>query len=290
MIIMTIMNWTNVSTNDKLTNVRSSVWDETGMGTAKQQGETWGARSQDWATANEPAWKLVFETVLEGAGVRTGTHLLDIGCGAGGTLALARKHGADVSGLDAAEALVAIARGRLPGATIEIGEMEELPFANESFDVVTGVNSFQFAGDLVNALSEARRVCRKNGTVAMLVWGKREECDLLTKVMPAVFALLPPPLPDAPRPLPLADAGVIEGVMVQAGLNPKDAIEFSSPLAFADAALAVRAMMSASARAIAHVGENRVKSTIEEALRTATRGDGSVCLNNRFRLVLATRH
>jgi SAM-dependent methyltransferase len=260
------------------------------MGTAKQQGETWGARAQDWAAANEPAWKQVFETVLEGAGVRPGTNLLDIGCGTGGALVLARKHGAEVSGLDAAEALVAIARIRLPGARIEIGEMEELPFANESFDVVTGINSFQFAGDLVNALSEARRVCRRNGTVAMLVWGKREECDLLTKVMPAVFALQPPPLPDAPRPLPLADVGVIEGVMVRAGLDPKDAIEFSSPLEFADAALAVRAMMSASARAIAHVGEKRVRSTIEDALQSATRSDGSVCLNNRFRLVIASQH
>lgn len=259
------------------------------MGTAKQQGEIWGARAQDWATANEPAWKHVFETVLEGAGVGPRTHLLDIGCGTGGALVLARKHGAEVSGLDAAEALVAIARGRLPNAKIEVGEMEELPFANESFDIVTGINSFQFAGDLVRTLSEAGRVCRRNGTVAMLVWGKREDCDLLTKVMPSVFALLPPP-PDAPRPLPLADEGVIEGVMVQAGLVPKHTTEFSAPLEFADTGLAVRAMMSASARAIAHVGEKQVKRTVEDALRSSTRSDGSVRLDNRFRLVLASRH
>lgn len=287
---MVIMNWTDMSTEVIVARTRSPKWDETDMGTAKQQGEIWGTRAQDWATANEPAWNQVFETVLEEAGVSRGSHLLDIGCGAGGALVLARQRGAEVSGLDAAEALVAIALGRLPGAKIEIGEMEELPFANESFDIVIGINSFQFAGDLVRALSEARRVCRKNGTVAMLVWGNREDCDLLTKVMPSVFALLPPPQPDAPRPLPLADGGVIEGVMVQAGLNPKDAIEFSSPLEFADAALAVRAMMSASARAIAHGGEKRVKSTIEDALRSATRSDGSVRLDNRFRLVLASRH
>jgi SAM-dependent methyltransferase len=260
------------------------------MGTAKQQGEIWGARAQDWATANEPAWKHVFETVLEGAGVGPRTHLLDVGCGTGGALVLARKNGAEVSGLDAAEALVAIAWGRLPGAKIEVGEMEELPFANESFDIVTGINSFQFAGDLVRALSEAGRVCRKNGIVAMLVWGKREDSDLLTKVMPSVFALLPPPLPDAPGPLPLADDGVIEGVMVQAGLVPKHTTEFSAPLEFADTGLAVRAMMSASARAIAHVGEKRVKSTIEDALRSSTWSDGSVHLDNRFRLVLASTH
>ncbi len=258
------------------------------MGTAKQQGEIWGARAPDWATANEPAWNEVFEKVLEGAGVRHGSHVLDIGCGAGGALVLARQRGADVAGLDAAGALVAVARNRLPGARIEIGEMEELPFANESFDVVTGINSFQFAGDMVGALSEAGRVCRKPGTVAMMVWGKREDCDLLTKVMPSIFALLPPPSPDALPPLPLADRGVIEGMMVNAGLKPKDAIEFSAPLEFADSEVAVRAVMSASARAIAHVGEKRVKLAVEDALRSATRGDGSVRLDNRFRLVLAS--
>ncbi len=260
------------------------------MGTAKQQGENWGARAPDWAAANEPAWSQVFEAVLDGAKVRRGSHVLDIGCGAGGALVLARQRGAEVSGLDAAGALVAIALGRLPGARIEIGEMEELPFANESFDVVTGINSFQFAGDLAGALSEAGRVCRANGTVAMMVWGKREDCDLLTKVMPAIFALLPPAPRDAPppQPLQLANDGVIEGVMVQAGLKPKDAMEFSAPLEFAGIDVAVRAVMSASARAIAHVGEKRVKLTVEDALRSATRSDGSVRLDNRFRLVLAS--
>jgi SAM-dependent methyltransferase len=168
--------------------------------------------------------------------------------------------------------------------------MEELPFVNERFDVVTGINSFQFAGNLVNALAEARRVCRNNGIVAMLVWGRREDCDLLTKVMPAVFALLPPPPPNAPPPLALSEPGVIEDLMAQAGLIPNNFSELSVALEFADIGIAARAIMSASARAIMHSGEERVQRGIEDALHSTVRSDGTIRLDNRFRLALATRH
>ena len=236
-----------------------TILTEADMGTAKQQGEVWGARADDWASANEPAWNPLFEAVLDGANIHRGSRMLDVGCGAGGALVLARQRGADVTGLDGAAALVAIARRRLPGAEILVGEMEELPFADERFDVVTGINSFQFAGNLVNALTEARRVCRRNGIVAMLVWGRREDCDLLTKVMPAVFALLPPSLPNAPPPLPLTAPGVIEDLMVQAGLIPNNVKELPAALEFADIGIATRAVMSASARAIMHSGEECVR-------------------------------
>lgn len=111
------------------------------MGTAAVQGELWGARAQDWADLNEPAWRPVFEAALKLAGVAPGKRLIDIGCGAGGALVAARQFGAEVAGLDASANLVAIARERLPHARVEIGEMEDLPFDNETFDIATGINS-----------------------------------------------------------------------------------------------------------------------------------------------------
>ena len=270
------------------------------MGTAAQQGEIWGARAQAWAEANEPAWQEVFEAVMERSGVQHGRRLLDVGCGAGGALVVARGRGAIVAGLDAAEALVSIARSRLPEAVIEVGEMEELPFADGSFDVVTGINSFQFASDAVSALREARRVVRAGGTVAVMVWGSRDECDLLSKVMPAVIACLPPapeaapepvpkPAPATPSPLPLWQAGVIEGLMDQANLLPRESLLFPGSLAFPDLDTATRAILSACARAIAHSGEARVHDAVQDALRPLVGKDGTVRLDNRFRLVLGMR-
>lgn len=259
------------------------------MGTAAQQGEIWGARAQAWAEANEPAWQGVFEAVMDRAGAAQGRRLLDVGCGAGGAMVAARERGAIVAGLDAAAAMVDIARNRLPDAVIETGEMEALPFADESFDVVTGLNAFQFAGDMVNALREARRVLRDEGTVAVLVWGRREDCDMLSKVMPAVIACLPPAPAPATPPLALWQPGAIESLMDQAEVVPRESVEVPGALIFPDLATATRAILSASARAIAHSGEARVSDAVEDALRPLVRADGTIRLDNRFRLVLGTR-
>jgi ubiquinone/menaquinone biosynthesis C-methylase UbiE len=51
---------------------------------------------------------------------------------------LAAARGAQVSGIDAAEALVAIARSRVPEGDFHQGDIEEFPFADEMFDVATG--------------------------------------------------------------------------------------------------------------------------------------------------------
>jgi SAM-dependent methyltransferase len=258
------------------------------VGTAQIQGELWGSRARDWSEANEPAWDPVFEFALRQAGVTTGTRLLDVGCGSGRALSIARAKGAEVSGLDASPGLVKIARHKLPAARIEVGEMEELPFDDEVFDVVTGINAFQFAGEMVRALSEARRVCRRSGTVMMLVWGRREDCELITVTMPALFALLPTAPPDKPAPV-LSEPGVIEGLMGRAGLSPTGSGEIGAPLAFPDAGTAVRAILSAgpSARAIKLAGEATVARAVAGTLGPVTQPDGSVVYQNRFRWVTA---
>lgn len=258
------------------------------LGTAAVQGAIWGARAHDWANLNEPAWNPVFQTVLKKAGVEPGTRLLDIGCGAAGALAMARQSGAQVAGLDASERLVAIARERLPGARVELGEMEELPFEDGIFDVVTAINSLQFAGDPIRALSEARRVLRPGGTMLAVVWGKRDDCELIAGTASAVFALIPPN-PEARAPLAWSEAGIIEGLMREAGLHPRSAGDFPGKLTFPDAEAAVGAVLSASARAIQHAGESAVADAIRKTLPRFTRTDESVVWNNRFRWVRAVR-
>jgi SAM-dependent methyltransferase len=168
--------------------------------------------------------------------------------------------------------------------------MEKLPFDDESFDVVTGINSFQFAGDLVDALREARRVCRPGGTVAMLVWGRKDACDMLTKVLPPVFALLPPTPPPAAAPPALAEPGVIERLMQDAGLVPIESHEIDGPLEFPNAETAIRAIMAAMTRPIRHAGEDAVRQAVVQGLAQVASGSGPLVLNNRFRLARARRN
>ena len=103
---------------------------------------------------------------LDAVGAGGGTRLLDAGCGSGLALALAARRGAVVTGLDALAGLLAIARERLPEADLREGDLEELPYADDSFDAVTAFNAVQYASDPTAALREIKRVAVPGAPVA----------------------------------------------------------------------------------------------------------------------------
>src|SRR5881628_1374549 len=146
-------------------------------GSAAIQGNLWSARALDWANVQESTMRSLYDAVLERAGLREGIALLDAGCGAGLFCALAAARGASVSGLDAAAAFVAIARKRVPSAAFDVGDLEDLPYADASFDVVTGFNSFQFAANPVAALRQSRRVAKRGARVFVVTWGRAQDCE-----------------------------------------------------------------------------------------------------------------
>ena len=141
------------------------------MGTAQLQGGLWAERAYYWATLMERNELPFFETVLMKLALDSTTALLDIACGTGQFVQMAALHGAQISGIDASAASIEIARQRVPSGTFAIGEMEELPYADHSFDAVTGFNAFQYAATPVHALQEARRVTKPGGKVAILWFG-----------------------------------------------------------------------------------------------------------------------
>src|SRR5262249_22421198 len=120
-------------------------------GSAAIQGDLWSARAQDWADVQEltqrPLYTSIPQEVMPGSHV----NLLDVGCGSGLFPAMAAA-ASRVSGLDAAGALLAIAKRRTPQADFRVGEMETLPYDSRTFDLVTGINSFQFAAHPLNAI------------------------------------------------------------------------------------------------------------------------------------------
>ena len=130
---------------------------------------------------------------------------------------------------------------------------------------------------------------RRGGAVLVLVWGRREECELVRITASAVFALLPPSPQGAAPPRAWAEPGVLEGVMREAGLTPREDGDFPGPLAFPDTVTATRAVLAASARAIEHAGIEAVTAAISATLPMVTQPDGRVVWNNRFRWVRATR-
>jgi len=261
------------------------------MGSAQMQGTLWGSRPTDWAELGEPVSRPAFEAVYARAGVGRGTRVADLGCGAGTALVYARSLGAEVAGLDASAPLIEIARSRLPGARIEVGDLEELPFDDHSFDVVTGFNSFQFAGDIPRALSEAARVCKPGGSVTMCVWGLKDECESVATTIAAMMALAPPPPPPPNARPPLGTPGVVEGLLRDAGLDPvtREAAEIA--FAFPDVETAWRAFASAgmTEMVIRKAGEEAARKAALDTLGPFIRPDGSVLQRNRFYWTMAAK-
>lgn len=102
---------------------------------------------------------------------------VDIACGSGFAAHLAAERNAQVSGLDAAEALVAIARARTPTGDFRVGDMFELPFADNCFDVATSFNGIWKGCE--GALSEARRVLVPAGRLGLTFWGRANHMGLM---------------------------------------------------------------------------------------------------------------
>jgi SAM-dependent methyltransferase len=253
-------------------------------GSATVQATLWGPRAEDWADCQEHVCRPLFAAVLAATGVGRGTDYLDIGCGSGLALHLASGLGARPSGLDATPELAAIARRRTPGADVRAGEMESLPFAATAFDVATFFNAVQYATDSARALTEAKRVLRPRGRIAVAVWGRPQECQPAV-YLSALGRLLPPPPPGAPGPFALSAEGALGALAARAGLRATAEGAVDCPFAYPDLETALRALLSAgpAVRAVNAVGEERVRAAVTEALAAFATPEGGIFMGCRFR-------
>jgi SAM-dependent methyltransferase len=256
-------------------------------GSAARWGPLWGARPADWALS-EDQQLATYEEALRRVPVEPGWQVLDVGCGAGAFLRLAAGRGAVPFGIDASAELVAFARGRLPAADLRVGDMENLPWADETFDLVTGFNSFFFADDMVAALREAGRVARARAPVVIQVWGAHERCDL-EAMKHVARPFFPPRPPDAPPDPDLSEPGLLRDLAEQAGLEPRE--EFTSTWAFEfpDEEALARALVAVAGLAViaGPEREQELKQAIVDALASFRRSDGSYRLSNEYRYLVA---
>ena len=260
------------------------------MGTADVQGSLWGAKASDYATIVEGFFSPVYERVLTEVGAGPGASLLDVGCGPGLAAWMAAQRGAQVSGLDAAAASLRIARERTPHGDFRLGDMEELPWPDAIFDVVTSFNAFQFAGDLIYALREARRVLLPGGRVAVVVWGPEKELEIAVTIA-AISRLLPPSPRTNDALLDLATPGYLETILAQAGFTPLTNGEVNCRFVFPDLATAVRGCMSAAPAVAAtrRSGAEPVRRAIADSLTQFRSSSGGYCQDNRLRWVIASK-
>jgi SAM-dependent methyltransferase len=253
------------------------------------EGRLWSVRADDWAAIQERQVAPAYEAALDALRVGPSTRLLDAGCGAGMFMRLAADRGADVHGLDASEGLLAHARGRVPGAPLRQGELEQLPYEDASFDIVTGFNSFQYAARPAVALAEARRVAGPEGRVLLLNWAPAERCEAAGYLM-ALGRLMAPPSPAAPGPFALSNSEALSALFDEAGLAVVAVEDVECVWRYPDEPTAVAGLMCSGpvVGVIEHAGEPAVRAATRSFLQPFRTPSGGYRITNVFRYVIGT--
>lgn len=255
------------------------------MGSAQIQGDLWGRAARDWATLQEPMHRPVWEAMLIDVGVDEGTRFFDAGCGGGGASLLAAQRGADVTGLDASYALIALARERVPEGDFRTGDLEALPYDEHRFDAIIASLAVQYTGDPVAALRELKRVCAPDGILAISTWGLPEKCEQRL-IFKAVRDMMPSP-PSGGGPFALSAPGALEKLVEQAGWKVIGDGEADCPFEYPDLETFWRAQRAAGPlqAQIESLGEERLRAAVEQAVEPCRTKTGGVRLENRFRFI-----
>ena len=108
------------------------------------------------------------ERAADLAQVGPGDRALDVATGTGDLAIELERRGAEVTGLDFSDGMLAIAREKAPGIRFEQGDALALPYADGEFDAATvGFGARNFS-DLRAGLAEMARVTRPGGRVVVL--------------------------------------------------------------------------------------------------------------------------
>ena len=168
------------------------------------QREGWGLFSP-LATFTTPAAAML----VSFAQVQSGQRVLDVACGTGVVAVTAAGVGARIEGLDLSPALLVDARrnAEIAQAAIEFreGDVEALPYADATFDVVLSQFGHMFAPRPALAVSEMLRVLKPGGRIAFSTWPPEL---VIGRMFDLLCEYLPPP-PGVPRSSEWGDVHVV---------------------------------------------------------------------------------
>jgi SAM-dependent methyltransferase len=167
----------------------------------------WEQRASNYADAFEALTAVTVERMLDAVGAAEGTDLLDVGTGPGFVAAAAVARGANVTGVDVADAMVAIAQARVPTGAFHRGSAEELPLPADAFDAVVGNFVLLHLGHPDRGIAEALRVLRPGGRCGFTVWDSPTVNRALGVFHEAVGRAKVTPPTDVPTGPPMFDLG-----------------------------------------------------------------------------------
>lgn len=159
-----------------------------------------------WASGDYPSMVETFllplgPTLVDACGIGKGVRVLDVAAGTGNASIPAAERGAEVIASDLTPELLDAGRARAESQGIElewvVADAENLPFDDESFDVVMSSIGAMFAPRHQAVADELVRVCRPGGKIGLLSWTPE---GMLGALFRTIGPFAPPPPPGAQPP------------------------------------------------------------------------------------------
>ena len=176
------------------------------MSTAPADSELKGRHRAMWASGDYPSMVETFllplgPRLVEACAIDSGMRVLDVAAGTGNASIPAAERGADVTASDLTPELLEAGKARAESQGVELewaeADAENLPFEDESFDVVMSSIGAMFAPHHQDVADELVRVCRPGGTIGLLSWTPE---GMLGALFRTIGPFAPPPPPGAQPP------------------------------------------------------------------------------------------
>lgn len=273
----------------------------------KAQHRNWDSAAvgwMEWSEFNDRADRHISERLVELAGVRSGSRVLDVAAGYGEpALTAARKAGPEgrVVATDISAEMLAFGRRRAAAAGLGNVEFIEadassLDFPHESFDAAVSRWGIIFEPDAEAAAGRIRSSLKPGARMAIASWGEPDQVPFLSIPMRTTmerFELSPPPAGTPgplSRPTPAAIGGLLEGggfsdVAVE---QAEVVFEFESPRHFTTYVRAISAPIRAMIERHAGDAQEEAWDAITQAAADAGGGPGPLSLANVVLLASAS--
>ena len=235
------------------------------------------------------------EHLVDHVGVAPGAHVLDVATGTGHAALAAARRGGVVVGIDYVPELLDIARRRATAEDLEVdfsqADAEDLPYDDETFDVVLSAIGVMFSADHRRAARELARVSREGGRIALASWTPE---GFVGGMLAAVGRHVAPP----PGAQPATRWGTEEVVADLLGEEVTDVESltatvtqrFADSAAFTDLFLTYYGPTFAAAGRLSEEGRAALRSDLMALADSYDRGQGTgLVVDWEYRIVSARR-
>jgi ubiquinone/menaquinone biosynthesis C-methylase UbiE len=233
----------------------------------------------DFAT---PITALAINPLLQAAQVRAGNRLLDVASGPGTLAFEAEKLGTQAFGVDLSLGMIDLAKKSYPKIDFRVGDVEHLPFDNQSFDAIVCNFGLGHFPNPEASVAECVRTLKPGGRIALSWWDQPNKIiqGIFLDAITEVGARPPPDVPTGYSVFRFSDSEEFSRLLKGAGLSEVVIEEHKTTYLIPDAETLWRGGLGSfalTASAIAHqdaMTQSKIRAALERRASAYQTADG----------------